>query len=146
MLCFDKELIGQWVANRVNGVFTPENSSCIGLLDKTGTVIAGVWYEGYTKTSIMTHIAIDGQMSKQFLATIFDYPFVQLGVNKLIGPTNSSNEDAMRFNYKLGFIEEARIKDAFPDGDMVLLTLTKDKCRFLGEKYGKERTISTATT
>jgi hypothetical protein len=52
----------------------------------------------------------------------------------------------MRFNYKLGFIEEARIKDAFPDGDMVLLTLTKDKCRFLGEKYGKERTVSTATT
>jgi len=94
----------------------------------------------------MTHIAIEGQMSKTFLATIFDYPFVQLGVNKLIGPTNSSNEDAIRFNCKLGFTEEARIKDAFPDGDMVLLTLTKDKCRFLGEKYGKKRTVSTATT
>jgi hypothetical protein len=131
--------VGTWVARRVNGVFTPENSSCIGLLDKEENIIAGVWYEMYTKTSIMTHIAIDGKMSKEFLAVIFDYPFVQLGVNKLIGPTSSSNEDAIRFNHKLGFVEEARIKDAYPDGDMVLLTMTKDKCRFLGERYGKRR-------
>lgn len=146
MLSFDKELIGQWVAKRVNGVFTPENSSCIGLLNKDGNIVAGVWYESYTKTSIMTHIAIEGKMSKEFLSIIFDYPFVQLGVNKLIGPTNSNNDAALRFNDKLGFVEEARIKDAFPDGDMILLTMTKDKCRFLGEKYGKKRTISTATT
>ena len=146
MLCFDKDLIGQWVARRVNGVFTPENSSCIGLLDKEGNIVAGVWYEMYTKTSIMTHIAIDGKMSKEFLAVIFDYPFVQLGVDKLIGPTSSSNEDAIRFNHKLGFVEEARIKDAYPDGDMVLLTMTKDKCRFLGERYGKRRGKCSTTT
>jgi len=139
MLCLDKDLVGQWVAKRVNGVFTPENSTCIGLLDKEGNVVAGVWYESYTKTSIMTHIAIDGTMSKEFLAVIFDYPFVQLGVNKLIGLVNSSNENAIRFNHKLGFVEEARIKDAFPDGDMVFLIMTKDKCRFLGERYGKRR-------
>jgi hypothetical protein len=115
-------------------------------LGKDGNVIAGVWYEAYTKTSIMTHIALEGKMSKEFLAVIFDYPFVQLGVDKLIGPTNSNNEDAMRFIPKLGFVEEARIKDAFPDGDMVLLTMTKDKCRFLGEKYGKKCSLITATT
>jgi hypothetical protein len=146
MLCFDKNLIGQWVAKQVNGVFTPENSTCIGLLDKNENIVAGVWYESYTKTSIMTHIAIEGKMSKKFLTIIFDYPFVQLGVNKLIGPTNSNNENAIRFNHKLGFVEEARIKDAFPDGDMVLLTMTKDKCRFLGEKYGQKCSIRTPTT
>jgi len=146
MLSFDKDIVGQWVANRVNGVFTPNNSSCIGLLDKDGNLVAGVWYEAYTKTSIMTHIAVEGRMSKEFLSVIFDYPFVQLGVDKLIGPTNSNNNDAIRFNHKLGFVEEARIKDAYPDGDMVLLTMTKDKCRFLGERYGKKQSISTATT
>jgi hypothetical protein len=94
----------------------------------------------------MTHIAIDGTMSKEFLAVIFDYPFVQLGVNKLIGLTNSSNENAIRFNHKLGFVEEARIKDAFPDGDMVFLIMTKDKCRFRGERYGKRRGQCSTTT
>jgi hypothetical protein len=128
--------VGTWVARQVNGIFTPENSTCIGLLDEDGNVVAGVWYEAYTKTSIITHIAVEGRMSKKFLSVIFDYPFVQLGVDKLIGPTNSSNENAMRFIQKLGFVEEARIKDAFPDGDMVLFTMTKSKCRFLGEKHG----------
>lgn len=138
MLSFDKDIVGQWVANRVNGVFTPENSSCIGLLDKDGNLVAGVWYESYTKTSIIAHIAIEGRMSKEFLSVIFNYPFVQLGVNKIIGIVNSSNEDALRLDNKLGFVEEARIKDVYPDGDMVLLTMTKDKCRFLGERYGKK--------
>jgi hypothetical protein len=132
----DKTLVGTWVARQVNGIFTPENSTCIGLLDKDGNVVAGVWYEAYTKTSIITHIAVKGRMSKKFLSFIFDYPFVQLGVEKLIGPTNSNNENAMRFIQKLGFVEEARIKDAFPDGDMVLFTMIKSKCRFLGEKHG----------
>ena len=146
MLCFDRDLVGNWVARRVNGIFTPRNSSCIGLLNKNGEIEAGVWYEGYTKTSIMTHIAIDGKMTKQFLSIIFDYPFVQLGVNKLIGPTNSNNLIALKFIEKLGFVEEARIKDAFPDGDMVLLTLTKDRCKFLGEKYGQKCSIRTTAT
>jgi hypothetical protein len=128
--------VGTWVARQVNGIFTPENSTCIGLLDEDGNVVAGVWYEAYTKTSIITHIAVEGKMSKKFLSVIFDYPFVQLGVEKLIGPTNSNNENAMRFIQKLGFVEEARIKDAFPDGDMVLFTMIKSKCRFLGEKHG----------
>ena len=139
-------MVGHWIARRVNATFTPENSSCIGLLNKERQLIAGVWYEAYTKTSIITHIAIEERMSKEFLAIIFDYPFVQLGVNKLIGPTNSSNENAIRFNLKLGFKEEARVKNAFPDGDMVLLTMTKDECRFLGEKYGKRLPVSTTTT
>jgi hypothetical protein len=132
----DKTVVGTWIAKRVNAIFTPENSTCIGLLDKDGNVVAGVWYESYTKTSIVTHIAVEKRMSKKFISVIFDYPFVQLGVDKLIGPTNSSNENAMRFIQKLGFVEEARIKDAFPDGDMVLFTMTKSKCRFIGEKHG----------
>jgi hypothetical protein len=146
MLSFDKDLVGQWVARHTSAIFTPENSSCIGLLNKEGQLIAGVWYEAYTKTSIIAHIAIQGQITKEFLFTIFDYPFVQLGVNKIIGPVNSNNLDALKLDKNFGFMEEARIKDAYPDGDMVLLTLTKDKCRFLGERYGKKQSISTTTT
>jgi hypothetical protein len=142
----DKTVVGIWIAKRVNAIFTPENSTCIGLLDQDGNVVAGVWYESYTKTSIVTHIAVDGKLSKKFISVIFDYPFVQLGVEKLIGPTNSSNENAMRFIQKLGFVEEARIKDAFPDGDMVLFTMTKSKCRYLGERYGQRFPSTTTPT
>jgi hypothetical protein len=37
----------------------------------------------------------------------------------------------------MGFTEEARIKDGMADGDMILFTLAKDDCKYLGERYGK---------
>jgi hypothetical protein len=58
--------------------------------------------------------------------------------------TVASREEAMESNF--GFEEEARIKNAYPDGDLVLLTLTKDNCRFIGERYGKRRGRSPTTT
>jgi hypothetical protein len=36
----------------------------------------------------------------------------------------------------MGFIEEARVKDAALDGDIIFLTLAREKCRFLGVENG----------
>ena len=136
MLCFDKHFIGDWMAQELNMIFTPEKSSCIGLI-KDGKLVAGVWYEDYTKASIMTHIVIKSAINREFLYTIFHYPFVQLGVEKLIGPVKSTNHEAIKFDIKLGFKEEARLLGVFPDADLLFFTMSKDDCRFLGEKYGK---------
>ena len=137
MLCFDKDLLGPFIANKLNMVWTPENSTTIGWV--TDEIEAVVWYEDFNKKSVTCHIYLEKGLNRQYLHTIFDYPFVQLGVEKVIGPVNSSNLDALKLDKHFGFEEEARIKGAYPDGDLVLLTLTKDKCKFLGEKYGRKR-------
>jgi hypothetical protein len=36
----------------------------------------------------------------------------------------------------MGFAEEARVKNAAPDGDIIFLTLAKENCRFLGVENG----------
>jgi hypothetical protein len=36
----------------------------------------------------------------------------------------------------MGFVEEARVKDAAPDGDIIFLTLAQENCRFLGVNNG----------
>jgi len=36
----------------------------------------------------------------------------------------------------MGFVEEARIKDGAPNGDIIFLTLAREKCRFLGVENG----------
>jgi hypothetical protein len=36
----------------------------------------------------------------------------------------------------MGFVEEARVKDAVPNGDIIFLTLAKENCRFLGVENG----------
>jgi RimJ/RimL family protein N-acetyltransferase len=137
LLCFDKDLLGPFIANKLNMVWTPENSTTIGWV--TDEIEAVVWYEDFNKKSVTCHIYLEKGLNRQYLHTIFDYPFVQLGVEKVIGPVNSSNLDALKLDKHFGFEEEARIKGAYPDGDLVLLTLTKDKCKFLGEKYGRKR-------
>ena len=126
-------------------VFTPENSTAIGWI-KDGEICAGVWYEDYNKVSVMCHIALTRQMTPEYLNIIFDYPFVQLGVNKIVVPVLSDNEASIKFVKNLGFVENARLLDVSPDGDMIFFVMSKDKCRFIGERYGKRRRISTTTT
>lgn len=136
MICVDKDFVGSWIAKRCNMVWTSENSTAIGLL-KDEKLVAGVWYEDFNKRSITCHIAITGKMTREYLHIIFHYPFVQLGVEKIVVPVTSNNEASLKFVKNLGFKEEARLLDVSPDGDMIFFVMPKDKCRFLGEKYGK---------
>lgn len=117
-------------------VWTPENSEAIGLL-KDGEVVAGVWYEDYNGKSVTCHIAITGRMNREYLGFIFHYPFVQLGVDKIICPIKSNNDKSIRLVKNMGFEEQARLLDVFPSEDLLFFVMSKDKCRFLGEKYGK---------
>ena len=127
--------IGYWVADRVQGQYFAEGSSAIGL-QKHGETIAGVIYENWNQASIMCHIAIEGRMTKGYLKAIFAYPFEICRVKKIIVPVTSDNVKSLKFVNNLGFVEEARIKDGAPNGDIIFLTLAREKCRFLGVKNG----------
>jgi hypothetical protein len=58
----------------------------------------------------------------------------------------SINTESIGLVTNMGFKEEAKIKEAHPSGDIVIFTMTKQECRFLGERYGKKCTIATTTT
>ena len=133
--------VGHWVAARNFQMYFEANSQSIGL-EKDGEIVAGVIYEDWNGQSIMCHIAIIGNLTPTFLAKIFDYPFRQLGAHKIIAPVASVNSESIRLVTNMGFKEEAKIKDAHPSGDIVVFTMTKNECRFLGEKYGKKLTSS----
>lgn len=137
MISTDKNLIGPWIAKELEMVWTPENSSTIGWIVEN-ELVAGVWYEDFNGKSVTCHIVIKKPINRQFLAIIFDYPFIQLGVDKIIGPVKSDNQKAIDFDKKLGFKEEARLLDAFPNADLIFFVMNKDECRFLGERYGKK--------
>lgn len=127
--------VGEWVAAKVGGVLQ-DNSTAIGL-ERDGQLVAGTIYESWNGRSIVCHIAITGTITPGFMRAICRYPFDVCRVHKVIGPIPSSNEKAIENAIRIGFQEEARIKDADPDGDIILFTLTKDKCRYLGVRHGK---------
>lgn len=80
-------------------------------------------------------------MTPSFLAAIFDYPFNVCQVEKIIVPVPSSNTESTGLVTNMGFTEEARIKDAHPEGDIVFFTLARDACRFLHSKYAEKLLI-----
>ena len=127
--------VGRWVAARVAGKYFAEQSQAIGL-ERDGQIIAGVIYENWNGASIVCHIAIEGRMTKGFLKTIFVYPFKFCKVKKIIVPVSSTHAKSLKLVTKMGFVEEARVKDAAPDGDIIFLTLAREKCRFLGVENG----------
>ena len=129
------EEIGHWVAERIAGEFFAEGSSAIGL-QKDGVTIAGVIYENWNRQSIFCHIAIEGRMTKSYLKAIFDYPFNVCNCKKIIVPVVSNHAKSIKLVTKMGFTEEARLKDASLDGDIIFLTLARENCRFLGVENG----------
>ena len=138
-------IVGYWVAKRVFGHYNEGSSSAIGF--QTSEINSGVIYENWNKSSVTCHIACDGLFgSREYLHAIFNYPFITLGVNKIIAPIGSGNDESIRIVKKMGFSLEATIKDAHPDGDFLIYTMKHDQCKYLKERYGKRLTIAASST
>ena len=133
----DKLVVGPWVARKVFGIFHPEASEAIGL-KRHGEMVSGVIYENWNGVSLVVHIAVQGLLTPSYLHAIHHYPFVVAGADKLIAPIGEGNEESIRFVSKLGFKQEGRIPGAHPDGALLLYTMSKRDCRYLGERYGKK--------
>ena len=114
------------------GVTPTIYTQCISCV-QDGKLIAGALYENFNRVSIGAHLYIaEGKLpSKEWYAAIFDYPFNQLGVRKIVGQVFSTNVEAQRLDEHLGFVLEAIIKDHSPNGDLFVYTMTRDQCRVL---------------
>ena len=135
---------GHWTAGQTKGKYFEANSQSIGL-KRNDEFVAGVIYENWNRRTITCHIAISGWLTPKYLAVIFDYPFNMCKVKKIIVPVDSTNSKSINLVEKMGFTEEARIKDGMADGDMILYTLAKNDCKYLGERY-ERLTVTTTST
>ena len=117
----------------------------VGLVEvdePTGTaeLVAGCWFEKWNGVNVHMHIAAKpGRkwLSRDFLWYCFHYPFVELGCKRVTGYVEAKNLDARRFDEHLGFQIEARLKDAAPDGDVLVYVMFRDECRWLKLKPPK---------
>ena len=136
--------IGQWVADKLGTVYSPEVSASIGLV-KDEKIVAGVIYENWNRRSITAHMVVNGKLTRSFIFAIFHHAFVTCGVHKVICPVNNTNIKSNSLVKNMGFSAEGRLKDCSPDGDIILYTMQKSGCRFLGERYGQENSGSPGT-
>ena len=135
-------ILGPWAWKLMGcGEWYPEGKSALGELNDKGDPNWAVVYDHYEKGgSIQMHIAIDNPkyVTRQAISTVFEYPFYQLGVKKVLGIVNSTNNSALTFDLRLGFTVEAIISDAYDMGSMYILSMRQDQCRWLrGKDYGQ---------
>jgi RimJ/RimL family protein N-acetyltransferase len=126
-----------WVAKRTNEYGNFGAAQGIGWL-KDGNLVAGVAYAEWNGPNVVCHIASDGSRrwaTRQYLWTIFDYPFNQLNANRITVCVGEGNGNSRRFVEKLGFAVEATLKEAHPTGDLIVYRMWKSECRFIA-KYG----------
>lgn len=130
----------EWVANRTNEFGNFGTDVGIGW-QKNGELVAGVAYANYNGTNIECHIASDGSkrwMTREYLRTIFDYPFKQANVRRITVCVGEGNAESRKFVEHLGFREEARLHGAHPTGDILIYRMWRDECRFIGKQHGKK--------
>ena len=128
----NQRYMGDWLVRMMNHPL-PEETVCIGQ-EIDGNLVAVVGYCSFMPNACQMHIAAVDEvnwMSRDLLWAAFDYPFNVLGVKVILGQICGSNEDALRLNRHLGFKVVAEIPDAHMDGDLVIMAMKKEECRFL---------------
>ena len=129
-----KERVAAWVASRLGEGTAWGVYEAIGL-EQDGELIAGVVFDGCVpQARCNMHVAGDGKrwLNREFLWFCFYYAFEQLGCNVVVGLVDADNEDALRFDKHLGFEETCRIEGGAGDCDLIVLTMQRRTCRWLG--------------
>lgn len=133
MIEFNNIVHGFKIAAAIPRIFNPAADVVISRVTPEGNCLGGVIYESLISNLIFMHQAGFSRLwlTGDMLWVVFDYPFNQLKVDKVAGTVPSSNHKLIEFNKRLGFVEECRIKDAYTDGDLVVLTMRREDCRWL---------------
>ncbi len=124
---------GARIARAAGVLFNPNADQVISRL-KGDELLGGVIYNSFNcGGSINIHMAGFAPFwaNKDMLWMAFDYPFNQLCVKKVIALVPATNNRALEIDKKMGFKEEARIADVYNDGDLIVLGMYREHCRWL---------------
>lgn len=101
-----------------------------------GEVKAVVAFDNILDKSCQMHTAaiVPNWISKDLLWACFDYPFNILKVKVILASVASTNTEALKLDRHLGFLDKACIEDAHIDGDLIILAMRRENCRWLDIK------------
>jgi RimJ/RimL family protein N-acetyltransferase len=133
----DKLRVNEWIWHRVGRetpFHPPSKYQAVGV-EKDGELIGGVVFSDFTTGVRCTmHCAGLGKkwLTKELLSVCFDYAFNIAKLKVIVNIVKASNIESVEFTKHVGFTEACRIKDGASDGDLVILVLHRDNCRWIG--------------
>lgn len=127
----NQEKLLDWLC-RVGDFEYPENTRCIGQ-EKDGELIAVVGYNNFAPQACQIHVASTDVhwLTRDLLFAIFDYPFNKLKVKVILAPMGKGNIKSFNLCRKLGFELVADIPYCHEDGNLLLMAMEYDRCKWL---------------
>lgn len=124
--------IGQWVASKTGYDWLPGSGTAMGFVHEDRLIAGAVFFRYNGASCEIGFASIDPRwMSRQNLWCVFSYCFEQLNLKRLTSITDASNAASRKLNETLGFVPEATLEQAAPDGDQIVYKMTKAGCRWL---------------
>ena len=135
----NQSYLRKWLSEVGKDKYSDE-TMCIGQ-EKDGQLIAVVGYNNFTEKLCQIHVASTDVywLNKDLLFAIFDYPFNKVGVKVILAPICKDNHKSLNLCRKLGFEKVAEIPYAHKDGDLVIMSMKRNQCKWLqqGESNGR---------
>lgn len=124
----------RWASDILKVEFVP-GTGCKALtnLSADGRVLGVVIYSRFTARNCEMSVASDGSghwMTREYLRATFGYPFVQCKLQRVMAVVEANNARALALDLRLGFVQEGRLRDWFPDQDGLLLGMLRSECRY----------------
>jgi len=135
VLIFDEPRLLDWCAGKIPHVGSAEGwhrqgAQGLGVGDDAGNILAVMVVHGYSPKMGDAQISMAATTprwaSRATIGALLEYPFRQLGCQRITTLIPSRNFRALRFNVGLGFVQEGVVRRGFRIDDCVVLGLLKE--------------------
>lgn len=100
---------------------------------KDGRLLGAVVYDGFTPYDCNIHLAVDDRrcVTRQVLRAVFEYPFVQLKLDRVTALIAAENEASVDFCERINFSFEGFKRCALAGEDELIYGMLKTECRWI---------------
>jgi L-amino acid N-acyltransferase YncA len=100
-------------------------------------VAVAVGYNSFVGRTCCMHTVIQRpeMVTPRIVREAFEFPFVICSCEAVLGLVDSTNDAALNFDTKLGFREIARVPNGGTEGDLVVLQMLRNECRWLRKPH-----------
>ncbi len=141
----DDEYVAAWMSNIIFGkpdVFKGEYKT-LACADGDGNILAAVLYnnfchriDGSPLSLEMSVASVDKRWANRHtLYAFFYYPFIQLGLDRVMTQCSAERDNVIKFNKRLGFVKEGYHRNGWIlGGDSLSFGMLKEECRWINGK------------
>lgn len=135
---------GEMIARAAHTSFDMEVDGVVSRIDAAGDLCGGFILTNYNGAIVMIHMAgsVAYWATPELVWLMFDYAFVHLGCRKVLCTACSTNENALDQIRRSGFKDEHRIEGGTVKGDLLMLSMSREDCKWLKLRKRYVRQIS----